>query len=205
MSLIKVKRACENYDGSKNLVLQCPNGSAIKVVSANYGRTNTGYCQKYSWSKVNCASKQSDTNNKVRSECDNKQQCSISASNGAFGDPCFGTYKYLEVWYTCKQITLKVVRGCQIYDASKNLALECPSGSAINVVSTNYGRTSYSYCPKLFSWPKRNCASKQPDTNDKVRSTCNNKQQCNVSVSNAVFGNPCFGTHKYLEVWYFCK
>lgn len=33
--------------------------------------------------------------------CNGKNSCTISASNSVFGDPCFGTYKYLEVSYVC--------------------------------------------------------------------------------------------------------
>lgn len=33
--------------------------------------------------------------------CNGKNSCTISASNSVFGDPCYGTYKYLEVSYVC--------------------------------------------------------------------------------------------------------
>ena len=115
-----------------------------------------------------------------------------------------GTYKYLEVWYVCKQVTPKVKRACEIYNGAKNLALECPSGSTVKIVSANYGRTNSGYCQR-YNHQKDTCASKQPDTNQKVNSQCNNKQKCNVSASNAVFGDPCPGIYKYLEVWYLCE
>ena len=33
--------------------------------------------------------------------CDSKGSCSIPANNQVFGDPCYGTHKYLEVHYQC--------------------------------------------------------------------------------------------------------
>ncbi|KAM4736752.1 L-rhamnose-binding lectin CSL3-like [Anableps anableps] len=38
---------------------------------------------------------------KVAERCNGKQRCSIRAVNSVFGDPCIGTYKYLEVDYVC--------------------------------------------------------------------------------------------------------
>ncbi|KAI9531086.1 hypothetical protein NQZ68_000580 [Dissostichus eleginoides] len=37
----------------------------------------------------------------VADSCNGKNRCTISATNSEFGDPCGGTYKYLEVAYTC--------------------------------------------------------------------------------------------------------
>lgn len=34
--------------------------------------------------------------------CNGKNNCTISATNSVFGDPCGGTYKYLEVAYICQ-------------------------------------------------------------------------------------------------------
>ena len=37
----------------------------------------------------------------VKGLCDGESTCEIDVSNGVFGDPCPGTYKYLEVTYKC--------------------------------------------------------------------------------------------------------
>lgn len=34
--------------------------------------------------------------------CSGKNICTIKASNSVFGDPCVGTYKYLELAYICE-------------------------------------------------------------------------------------------------------
>ena len=39
---------------------------------------------------------------KVKKACDGKTTCVLSSSNGVFGDPCRGTYKYLDVKYVCR-------------------------------------------------------------------------------------------------------
>ena len=41
----------------------------------------------------------------VNNLCDDKESCKVSASNRIFGDPCPGTYKYLEVNYQCFDYT----------------------------------------------------------------------------------------------------
>ena len=35
--------------------------------------------------------------------CNNKTSCAIQASNSLFGDPCVGTFKYLDIDYECKE------------------------------------------------------------------------------------------------------
>ena len=37
----------------------------------------------------------------VNGNCNGRRSCTIHANNGVFGDPCGGTYKYLEVSWTC--------------------------------------------------------------------------------------------------------
>eukprot|EP01046_Picozoa_sp_COSAG06_P107151 COSAG06_NODE_53462_length_300_cov_0.472637_1_plen_78_part_01 len=37
----------------------------------------------------------------VQAACQGQETCSIAATNGVFGDPCGGTYKYLTVNYNC--------------------------------------------------------------------------------------------------------
>ncbi|KAH3693797.1 hypothetical protein DPMN_081235 [Dreissena polymorpha] len=38
---------------------------------------------------------------KVQSLCNGQNLCRLTASNEILGDPCPGTYKYLEVTYAC--------------------------------------------------------------------------------------------------------
>ncbi len=51
--------------------------------------------------KTNCNDNNSITI--IREKCDGKHTCSLQATTSVFGDPCPGTYKYLEVEYSCTE------------------------------------------------------------------------------------------------------
>ncbi|XP_012564264.2 latrophilin Cirl [Hydra vulgaris] len=101
-------RACEGY----NLIINCHGHGKIKVVYANYGRTSSRICSRRRsffrriinpiYLRNNCDNHKSSTK-EVRSRCSGRSSCIVQASNGVFGDPCFGTYKYLEVQFYCKR------------------------------------------------------------------------------------------------------
>ncbi|UYV75235.1 hypothetical protein LAZ67_12003045 [Cordylochernes scorpioides] len=89
--------ACE---GSR-LHFSCPGGQLIHVVRSNYGRFSIGTCNDNGttgWS-VDCTSHRSYY--VVFQRCNTRSTCDIDASSDVFGDPCPGTYKYLEVQYQC--------------------------------------------------------------------------------------------------------
>ena len=85
--------------------LLCPQvGSQVDVISvtcANYGRTNEWTCPHTHVSDTFCYT--SNALNIVRHHCHGETSCDILASNNIFGDPCYGTYKYLDVKYDCVQ------------------------------------------------------------------------------------------------------
>ncbi|XP_052819794.1 L-rhamnose-binding lectin CSL1-like [Mya arenaria] len=87
---------CEGSSG----YIQCPPGKKIAVSDAYYGRTNDGsVCPFSSIFDLNCRAADSFT--KINNTCSNKQQCFLTATNAMYGDPCSGTYKYIEVKFTC--------------------------------------------------------------------------------------------------------
>lgn len=90
------ERACEG----STLYLTCPQGQSINVTYANYGRSNLFVCPAGGQQNTNCYSGSSIQT--VRNTCQGQNQCSISASDALFGDPCPRTYKYLEVDYECE-------------------------------------------------------------------------------------------------------
>jgi len=120
---------CENH----KVNLKCRNG-LIQIVSANYGRTSRGVCRKtFSMWNSNCRSHRSDF--QVKKQCNKKRNCKLFASNSVFGDPCRGTYKYLEVRFRCVRPVRKVVvhkkivvhtvrKGCKAIYA-KNRSFNC--------------------------------------------------------------------------------
>merc|ERR1719228_659236 len=76
--------------------IHCKNGGVFKILYANYGRTSSKFCHKGShwwWSKK-CRAKNSLA--VVRRRCHAKRSCTLDAKISVFGDPCRGTYKYLE-------------------------------------------------------------------------------------------------------------
>ncbi|CAH1259009.1 PKDREJ [Branchiostoma lanceolatum] len=89
-----VVRGCEYA----TVTLSCPSGSVLHTSFANYGRVHRWFCG-FTSSQTYCASDNAES--VVRSACDNQQDCQVVASNSAFGDPCPGESKYLEVSYQC--------------------------------------------------------------------------------------------------------
>ncbi|XP_019622030.1 PREDICTED: uncharacterized protein LOC109468216 [Branchiostoma belcheri] len=90
-----LRRVCEH----QTLTISCPAGRQINIVSALYGRTSRGFCPSSQIRTTSCRSPNSQV--WVRGSCQGRSSCSVRASNSVFGDPCYGTFKYLEVSYTC--------------------------------------------------------------------------------------------------------
>ncbi|KAI2649601.1 L-rhamnose-binding lectin CSL2 [Labeo rohita] len=113
-----------------------------------------------------------------RIRCDGRKSCSVPATNSVFSDPCYGTYKYLDVSYDC-----------------------IPANSGvISVHHANYGRRDLVTCPhKLATTP--HCYSPQTSS---LRSRCNGRKTCQLYASNSLYSDPCYRVYKYLEVMYSC-
>ncbi|XP_062559983.1 latrophilin Cirl [Armigeres subalbatus] len=85
----------------------------------------------------------------------------------------------------------------------KTLMIECENGDLINLIRANYGRFSITICNDHgnVDWSV-NCMS--PKSLRVLHSKCAQKQNCSVLASTNMFGDPCPGTHKYLEAHYQC-
>ncbi|XP_065079061.1 latrophilin Cirl [Ochlerotatus camptorhynchus] len=85
----------------------------------------------------------------------------------------------------------------------KTLMIECENGDLINLIRANYGRFSITICNDHgnVDWSV-NCMS--PKSLRVLHSKCAQKQNCSVLASTNMFGDPCQGTHKYLEAHYQC-
>ncbi|XP_054721756.1 latrophilin Cirl-like [Uloborus diversus] len=89
--------ACEGTQ----LHITCDEGYLIHLIRANYGRFSISICNEHGnldWS-VDCTAHLSYI--VIRERCNLMSNCIVSASSDIFGDPCAGTYKYLEVQYQC--------------------------------------------------------------------------------------------------------
>ncbi|XP_078619233.1 pentraxin fusion protein-like [Branchiostoma floridae x Branchiostoma japonicum] len=80
-------------------------------------------------------------------------------------------------------------------------SISCQGDEVIQIVSANYGRTDPNVCSNN---PVSVVDCLSPTTFQTVQSICDNQQSCTLDVTNAVFGDPCDGTSKYLEVLYRC-
>ncbi|XP_019630632.1 PREDICTED: hemocytin-like [Branchiostoma belcheri] len=81
------------------------------------------------------------------------------------------------------------------------LQLSCSDGEKLLIVDANYGRTSATH--PCSNFPTK-CRTHNYKSLAVVRAACQGNQQCRVTASNYVFGDPCKGVGKYLEVSYSC-
>ena len=99
------KEACD----SDTLELQCPHGSELAILEANYGRTDCSVCSE-GRSETELDSHDCRCTGAVaaiRGECEGKQQCSLTVDVDTLNsgiDPCVGIAKYAEVQYQCKSM-----------------------------------------------------------------------------------------------------
>eukprot|EP01052_Picozoa_sp_SAG31_P026324 SAG31_NODE_2378_length_5838_cov_11.939362_1_plen_1456_part_01 len=89
-------RECEG----DTLSIAC-DGGTINVVEASYGRQHgPDVCPHSATSDQSCHAENSL--NIVQDACQGQASCEVAVTNGVFGDPCGGTYKYLTVNYVCE-------------------------------------------------------------------------------------------------------
>jgi len=80
---------CYSVNENQEITLMAPQGKTWKkVVFASYGTPNS--CNIAACHSAKTASV-------IESACSGKTTCTISATNEVFDDPCYGTYKTLQV------------------------------------------------------------------------------------------------------------
>jgi len=84
------------------------------------------------------------------------------------------------------------------------LVVACGADETIQIVRANYGRFSIAICNDdgKTHWSV-NCMS--PKTRHILQNKCDRLNSCTVGVSSDLFGDPCPGTHKYVEIHYTCS
>ncbi len=96
-------RMCENRG---DIELSCSVGHVIEIRNAFYGRLlpDSKACPygRPHRDDTHCRAPRSEE--KIIEKCEGQKYCSIPSTNKYFGDPCYGTYKYVEVSYRCAPI-----------------------------------------------------------------------------------------------------
>uniref|UniRef100_A0A3P8YZU1 SUEL-type lectin domain-containing protein n=2 Tax=Esox lucius TaxID=8010 RepID=A0A3P8YZU1_ESOLU len=189
---------CDNGDYVQSLI--CESG-LIFIKRALYGRRDGTTCSEGRPANqlTNTQCSQKNTLEVYSERCNGLQVCGVNTQVFRTSDPCYGTFKYLDTTYTCTPAARSIT--CEGSDAH----IQCEKGN-IHILNANYGRRDSLSCS--FQHPadqltNTNCLSQSISTN-KVAERCNRRRGCVVQVSNSVFGEPCGGTYKYLDVAYIC-
>ncbi|XP_048094728.1 rhamnose-binding lectin-like isoform X2 [Alosa alosa] len=176
----RTSQTCEGGEGK----LEC-GSNVIHIHDASYGRTDETTCSSgrpaHQLSNTNCYAP--TTLPIIRERCEGRSTCTVHSSNHIFTDPCFGTYKYLHISYSCVP----------------------PSSKVIQIQAANYGRTDGTTCADGTNPSQvNNTSCFSTNTLSDMRQMCQGKSSCEVRATNAELSNPCPGTHKYLNISYSC-
>jgi len=102
---------CGSVINLQDLTLACFSGVISDVNFASYG-TPAGKCG--SWA-VNATCNDPNSLPAVQQQCVGKATCTVTAGPPNFGDPCYGTVKYLDVQATCSTGGGAQVQGSAVY------------------------------------------------------------------------------------------
>lgn len=195
------ERALTCDDSANVQRLSCDIG-VISVQEALYGRTDTTTCSegRPAQQLTNTKCSQRGTVDVLRTRCDGKKTCEVNMDVFRTSDPCRGIFKYLDTNYTC--VPAFHVVACE----QSFVHLHCDQGQVIFVYGADYGRQDKTTCS--FGRPNgqvQNTVCSGSASASRVADRCNGKQSCVIRSSNRVFGDPCVGTYKYLQVAYVCE
>ena len=86
----------------------------------------------------------------------------------------------------------------------KNGTISCDGTAVLSILYANYGRTSRFICSAspFISTQTTRCGA--PNSSSVIKMLCQDKTVCTLTSSNFMFGDPCYGVSKYLEVRHDC-
>ncbi|XP_052071748.1 uncharacterized protein LOC127710060 isoform X2 [Mytilus californianus] len=87
-------------ESKRSPILACSTTQIITIIDAIYGRTDSSVCPHPSVKSSVSYSCRRTATSRVASKCNSFRTCLPQSSN-TYGDPCPGTYKYLNVTYRC--------------------------------------------------------------------------------------------------------
>nr|XP_057902032.1 L-rhamnose-binding lectin CSL2-like [Doryrhamphus excisus]XP_057902033.1 L-rhamnose-binding lectin CSL2-like [Doryrhamphus excisus] len=188
-----VMTTCEGANVQR---ISCASG-VLRVNSIFFGREDSSTCAegRPADQLTECA-EDDFTGNIFKNRCHLHKECEIQMH--AWGaSRCPGIHRYLKTTYTC--IPTKRAVACE----GSAVHLQCDPGKTIFVLHADYGRSDHTVCSSgqpLFRVENTQCSRRT----FKVGERCNGRNACSVYATNDIFGDPCEGTHKYLEVEYQC-
>ncbi|XP_057307810.1 nematocyst expressed protein 6-like [Hydractinia symbiolongicarpus] len=171
--------------------IKCPFGYVMWIEDAMYGRQNDQVCSYGRTTDTNCSAP--GVFQKVSDKCHDKMECRLFAYNREFGEPCKGTFKYLEVKYRCVKK--------DIMCGTSGKTISCPEGQVLKILNAMYGRQSKYTCPTIYA---KNFNCKAVKSFEITKALCNGKQSCKIQSARNIYGDPCLGTIKYLQVHHQC-
>uniref|UniRef100_A0A667Z5B5 SUEL-type lectin domain-containing protein n=1 Tax=Myripristis murdjan TaxID=586833 RepID=A0A667Z5B5_9TELE len=176
--------------------------TVISVESTLYGRSDSETCSTgrpaEQLSNTECSLQGTLEILKSRYTCNGKRVCELNANVFQSSDPCPGTHKYLETTFTC--LPAFHIIACEHSAAH----LDCDVGQVITIHGGDYGRHDQTTCSyKRPASQLENVYCSRPTNN--ITESCNGQKSCTIYASNSVFGDPCVGTYKYLELAYTCE
>ncbi|XP_034552641.1 L-rhamnose-binding lectin SML-like isoform X2 [Notolabrus celidotus] len=179
--------------------LRCDSG-VIMVEAALYGRQNTMFCSAGrdpdQLADTECA--QDGTMDIIKKRCDGKMTCEFDTRIVRTSDPCVGIDKYLQTNYTC--VPAFHMATCEHSYAT----LSCSEGRVIFVYGADFGRRDRTTCSHMRT-AAQIADVECSDPTALVAERCNGKSSCMIKASDSVFGDPCPGITKYLELAYVCE
>ncbi|GLV41379.1 Calcium-independent receptor for alpha-latrotoxin [Carabus blaptoides fortunei] len=172
---VENKITCERQP----MKLECNKGEVLKIMSANYGRTNANLCEPNG--NTNCRA--SGSLSIIKNKCEGQTSCTVMATNDVFGDPCHGVVKYIEAQYQCVPAPACAANQFRCDDG------KCKSKSLLC--------NGYPDCSG--GEDERGCIASTI-----LKDKCDLRRGCSVPSTNEIFGDPCHGVKKYIELNYYC-
>lgn len=194
----------ETYDPANNRNFRAPAGKKFgKVLWASYGTpTVEDKVLTLSWCN-------SDTSlSVVEAAAKGNTSFVLPAGNGDYGDPCYGTYKRVKALITLvdddNYVSNPMETGVAIdapntayFETAEHYAKEvtAPEGKKFGeVLFASYGIQNLNGNMVSIGW----CHSKT--SVELVETALANKTSGTIPASNGNYGDPCWGTYKYVKV-----
>uniref|UniRef100_A0A4W5PPK1 SUEL-type lectin domain-containing protein n=1 Tax=Hucho hucho TaxID=62062 RepID=A0A4W5PPK1_9TELE len=173
---------------SLHVFLALLDSGVIFIERSLYGRTDGTTCTEGRPANQLTNTVHSSSYLLISPRCNGKRVCEVNTEVFHTSDPCVGIYKYLETTYTC----ILASQSVSMYNNTKYYT---------RLMSAMKGYVFIHVCLALAT--NTNCLS-QSTTASKLAESCDGKSQCDVLASSSLYGDPCVGTYKYLDVAYSC-